>query len=36
MIPLILRLFGGGLVLLGSLGTGWTMVLTGRRKLANM
>ena len=36
MIPLILRLFGGGLVLLGSLGTGWTLVLTGRRKLANM
>lgn len=36
MIALTLRLAGGMLVLLGSLGTGWTMVVTGRKKLTNM
>ncbi len=36
MMALVLRLSGGALLLLGSLGTGWTLAVTGRKKLANM
>ncbi len=35
-MAMTLRILGGCLLLAGSLGTGWTLAVTGRKKLANM